>query len=159
MYHYIYRPPTVCLHCSQSRPEKDSMQRHTAPCHSLSLGNFYSHTCIRNNGIKPKGAMLPLCGKFTIKLAKSPTTSCPSARPAYEIQMVIVNRKSVFFLSLSTAYAKSVGVYSYYVVASSQATYGSSCSLEGPYSPGRSLVFCTRVKHHREIVIVYIPRE
>lgn len=67
------------------------------PCRSLSLGNFYSHTCIRNNGIKPRGAMPPLCGKFTIKLAKSPTTSRPSARPAYETQMVIVNRKSVFF--------------------------------------------------------------
>lgn len=30
VYYYIYQP-TVCLHCAQSRSEKDSVQRNTVP--------------------------------------------------------------------------------------------------------------------------------
>lgn len=81
--------------------------------------------------------------------------------------MVIVNRKSVFFLPFpDRVYAKSTGVYSYYVAASSQqqrvnrAFRKRDCRILSPL-PHRSLVFCTRVKYlpPREIVIVYILRE
>lgn len=144
VYHYVCRLPTVCLHCVGSIATR---KRFGATANrSFSLGNFYRHTCIRNNGIKPRGAMPLLCGKFTIKLAKSPTTSRPSARPAYETQMVIVNRKSVFF-SLPPNRMRKVSEF-IHIMSLPRRKQRTSFSLEGlPYSPGRSLVFCTRVKH------------
>lgn len=66
----VYRPP-VCLRTAVNYDPENIRHNGTHRTVSFSIGvELSSHTCIRNNGIKPRGATPPLCGEIYYKAGK-----------------------------------------------------------------------------------------